>query len=189
MLRLTTLLFVLLTALPARAEPVSPASSEPDPPDGAYLDYRPLLLLSDASAVTALIAGAAMDNDASGELAWTGLAVYALAPPVIHLAHRQPTRAAASAGMRLGFPALGIGLGVGLASCEPRIDEAGQSEHSFGCPLGAALLGAMSGALAAILVDDLLLGEVEREDATSVHLAPLVSPRNKAFGLTVAGAF
>src|SRR5687768_12608608 len=168
MLRLITLLLVLLTALPARAEPVSPPSSETELPASAYLDYRPQLVLSDAAAVAMLIAAVAMNHDASNEVAWTGLGVYALVPPVIHLAHRQPLRAAASAGMRFGFPAIGLGIGVGLASCDTRIDAAGQREHSFGCPLGAAALGAVLGAVTAIIVDDAVLGVVRRKEVTGV---------------------
>lgn len=154
------------------------------------------LVLSDAAAVTTIVTGVAMDNDGSGPLIATGIGMYALVPGVVHLTHDQPGRAAISAGIRVGLPAVGVGIGVALAAgCDgPHVNDAGETETDL-CPVGAAVFGgliASIGALTAVIIDDSTLGEVPAEKPpprTTWSVAPLVSPRRSALGMSVVGAF
>lgn len=195
MSRFPLLGLVLLTAIPAYAEPAAPRPTEP-PPEQAPLDYRWSLVLSDVAALTTIVAGAALDNDATAPLVVTGIGVYALVPGVVHLAHGQPGRAAISAGIRIGLPAIGVGVGATLAAgCDgPHVDAAGETESDL-CPLGAAVFGgliATIGAVTAAIIDDTSLGKVPPKEpprAATWGVAPLVSPRRSAVGVSVVGAF
>lgn len=205
MWRLLVLGLFSFIALPARAE--GPAAAHPErnavaprptePCDCAdALDYRWQLVLSDLAAVTTVVAGAATDNDGSVPLVATGIGMYALVPAVVHLAHDQPGRAAISAGIRIGLPAIGVGLGVALAAgCDgPHVDEYGETESDL-CPVGAVIFGglvASIGALTAAIIDDSTLGKVPAEQQpprATWGVAPLVSPRRSAVGMSVVGAF
>jgi hypothetical protein len=144
---------------------------------------------------TAILAGA-LDNKASVPVAVGALGIYALGPAVVHLAHGQPQRAAASAGMRIGFPALGVGIAYALsASCGTRLDDAGEPESDLGCIFTALFLGgvvAVGGTVSAIIIDDAVLGKVARKEVArgpTFGVAPLVSARSKALGLTLVTAF
>jgi hypothetical protein len=198
MLRALVLLIVLSFALPVRAQATSagdPADFETTPAP-RYLDYRLYLLATDAAALTFVIGGAALQNQASMPVVYTGVAAYALGAPMVHVAHEQPERALGSLGMRLGFPVLGAALGYGLtaATCDPN------TSGEFGC-LGAAVLfiggGFFGGVLSAMIVDDAILGKVEltqtRERAgrssPRLGVAPFLAPKAKGMGITVAGAF
>jgi len=196
MWRFLVLGLFLFIASPACAEPVAPPSPEPPAPEEA-LDYRWSLVLTDVAALATVAAGVAMDNEASMPLAVTGIGVYALGPGVVHLAHGQPGRAAISAGMRIGLPGIlgGVTAGVILAGCDgPQVDDAGETSEDW-CPFGAAVLGglfAIGGAVTAAVIDDAVLGKVTPKDAprgATWGVAPLVSPRRSAVGVSVVGAF
>jgi hypothetical protein len=201
MLRLLVLGLVLFMARPASAEQVAPATPVASGPAPAaeeqYLDYRWSLVLVDGAALATLIAAAFVDENASTALAVTGIGVYALGPGVVHLAYGQPARAAMSAGLRIGLPSIGVGLGAALAAgCEPKVDAAGETESDLECTLGAVAFGALVtgiGAVTAALIDDIALGKVKLEKAgpsgSAWGVVPLVSPRSRALGVSVVGAF
>jgi hypothetical protein len=209
MLRLLVLGFVLLIAGPAAAVPVEPAApvapaAPAAPPSAApageeqYLDYRWSLVAVDGAALATLVSAAFVDENASLALAVAGISVYALGPGVVHLAHGQPVRAAGSAGLRIGLPAIGVGVGAALAAgCEkPSVNEYGETEGNAFCPAGAAIFGGLIagiGALTAALIDDVALGKVKlKQEVTSGStwgVVPLISPRRSALGVSLVGAF
>src|SRR6185436_3934450 len=97
---------VLLLAAPAWATPADgnpPAPSAPSA-EKRYLDYRPMMFGADASALGLFVLALAGEGDAQTVLAVTGLGVYVLGGPTVHLAHAQPLRSLTSLGMRAGFP-------------------------------------------------------------------------------------
>ena len=89
-----------------------------------------------------------------------------------------------------GVPAVLI-----LSGCSgPQVDGAGE-ENADWCPAGAAILGGLlgiAGAVTAAVIDDAVLGKVPPKEAprtASWGIAPLVSPRKSAVGVSVVGAF
>ena len=198
MWRLLVLGLVLFAASPARAEPGAARRTEPRAQEEG-LDYRWSLVLSDAVALTTISAGALLDNEGTLPLVVTGIGVYALVPAVVHGAHGQTERAAISAGMRIGFPAVGVGIGALLiAQCDT--SHGADDENSVGdfCPLGGVLIGGLfviAGAVTAAVIDDAALGKVPpkvKNDAprqATWSVTPLVSPRRSAVGVSVVGAF
>lgn len=207
MVRFLAVLTILLITLPARAEPAARTETAPAPaPAPRYLDYRPYLWATDGAALALLIGSAALNDGASEAVAVTGVGAYAVGPAIIHAAHGQPLRSAASVGMRVGFPLAGAALGVGIvaATCDPNashsVDGAGEPEsdwHCLGAAIGLGGLGFISGVVTAIIVDDGTLGKVKLDSppsraqgsGTRIGLAPFVAPRGKGMGLAVAGAF
>jgi len=105
------------------------------PGAGSWYGWQPLL--SDAIAV-AVAAG----SGSSHEAARAGLAIYAVTPAVIHVAHHNYGRAAASALLRLGLLYLATGVNDGSSGSDDDIRGPG--------PIIAA-------AALAALIDDLAL--------------------------------
>jgi hypothetical protein len=56
------------------------------------------------------------DNDAAETLVWASLASYEFAPGIVHFVHKNPGRAFASFGIRLGMPLAGAFVGAAAAS-------------------------------------------------------------------------
>ena len=206
MWRFLVLGVVLLTAPPIRAEPTAPRPAEPRPqvtpryaeapPRTAPLDYRLTLVAIDGLALATVTTAALLDNDGSAPVAILGASVYAVGPGVVHLAHGQGWRAAASIGMRVGFPAIGVGTAVAIAnSCGTHVNDTGETESDFGCPFGGVIIGgaiAVLGIATAVIIDDAMLGKVEpkpEQRRSTWGIAPLVSPRRSAMGVSVIGSF
>jgi hypothetical protein len=157
-----------------------------------YLDYRAYLAVADGAALGLWIGAIATQNAGLG---LGGLGLYVLAGPIIHGTHGQGTRAAASVGLRLGLPVVGLfgGLLVGAAVC----DDSGESD--FGClssAAGGAVVGMVVGTISAMVVDDVFLGKVElpREQPARLRprltaLGPVTDPKRGMFGMTLAGTF
>jgi hypothetical protein len=170
----------------------------PEPPhQPQYLDYRYQLVVSDAAALSLVVAAFWVPGEgAPTALALSSLATYALVPPLIHAAHGQPVRALGSFGARVGFPLAGFGLGLVAAAPVCAEDDGG-----WGC-LGALVvfggLGIGLGGIGAIVLDDAVLGKVElpRPESGSasrssfrVSVLPLADPKRKSLGLSLAGIF
>jgi hypothetical protein len=204
-----TLLVTLSVAREGRADESTPATTErsTSPPDGEnrvrrtartaeseadpeldYDDYRLTMVAVDATAVALVAAGVYLDHeDVTPALALVGVGTYVLGGPIIHLAHEQSGRALGSIGLRVGLPATGLLVGGALAaSC------GGASEW---CLVGAVLFGGvigLGGVLAAIIVDDAVLGRAPKpatKSAARVALTPLLDPKRRAAGLSLVGAF
>ncbi|HEY6908234.1 MAG TPA: hypothetical protein VI356_02625 [Myxococcales bacterium] len=105
---------------------------------------------SDLGALMILGGGAAAGSPG---LAYAGLGTFVLGGPVIHLFHGHPGRAAASFGLRTLLPLAAGYLGGTIAqgaACT------GEDCHVLNA-LGGASLGVLAGAVAASLVDGLML--------------------------------
>jgi hypothetical protein len=181
----------------AEAPPIT-AAHEPPPVAPTpiyrpqYLDYRGYLAVADAAALGLWIGAFATENAGLGI---GGLAIYLLGGPIIHGTNGQGSRAAASAGFRLGLPVIGLfgGLLVGGAVC----DDSGESD--FGClssAVGGALVGTFVGTISAMVVDDVFLGKVElprvqpaRLRPRLTALGPVADPKRGMLGMTLTGTF
>lgn len=123
-----------------------------------------------------------------------GLTTYLMAPPIVHFIHGRPGRAAASFGLRIGSPAVGMATGVAMAcvfgACSGRGDFAG-----YGALLGGAA-GIGAGAIAAMVVDAVVLARepdvkvrVPRGWDGKPRIAPTVSALPGGGAVGVGGSF
>jgi hypothetical protein len=184
-------------APPSHPNRASPSAKAEPAEELEYDDYRLTLLANDAAAISLVITGAILeDNDTvTTALVAAGVGAYALGGPIIHLVHQQNARALQSFGLRVGLPGAGLLLATGMAlSC-------GDAEGSEWCVYGAVVIGgvaAIGGILAAIIVDDAILGKAPKRQASKpaarprsfqAGLAPLVDPKKGTVGLSLVGAF
>jgi hypothetical protein len=126
--------------------------------------------------------------------AFTALTGYALGSPIVHAVHGRTDAALGDVALRLGAPLAGaaIGYGIGAASfqgCAPGEWFCGRDWSGF---VGASL-GALGGAVTAVILDASLLGRerVRKDDvAGGVRWAPQVgvSPRGEP-SVGVGGSF
>jgi hypothetical protein len=184
-----------LEAEPAPATPAAPAKSvppvtAPSPPE--YLDYRLKLALADLSAIALVVGAIPAPEVAKAPMVYSGLGLYLVGGPTIHVLHAQPIRALASVGMRVGFPIVGALPGLALAAgCGDEI-----------CVLGGVFLGALGalvGAGAAIVVDGVALGRVPKYQVKAdtqvdggkrrLSAGPLIDPTRKTYGVSLRGSF
>ncbi len=102
---------------------------------------------------------------AGGILLVSGLGMYAVGPAIVHAAHGEGGKAAASVGLRLGMPLAAI------LTERPEL-----------------VLGAVLGA---IIIDDVALArhDVVKAVAPQLAFAPLVDPKTKTGGLSATGTF
>jgi len=168
------------------AEPQSPESSVWVPAP-EYDDYRLTLFAVDATSVSLLVAGGLVQHvnlDLTTTLVLTGFGGYFLGGPIVHLGYGQPLLALGSLGLRIGLPVAGVLL---APPCET-----GEAEFICGGPF------ALGGALAAMLIDDIVLGKVPRpyegpevygESSFSLGFLPQFEPKKKFAGLSLVGAF
>jgi hypothetical protein len=192
------------SAAPRGGESAVVARQHEPPPDRRttayrpeYLDYRGYLAAADGVALGLLIGAFAAENE---WLALGGAVTYVLGGPAVHAGNGQPIRGAASLGLRLGLPVVGMFGGglVGAALCE----DTGSSETRDGdlrClppTLGGVIVGMLVGAVGAMVVDDVFLGKVElprgqsaRLRPTLTALGPIADPSRKVVGLRLAGTF
>jgi hypothetical protein len=127
-----------------------------------------------------ILAGAVVQggsDDGDGDIfITTGLLGYELAPGIIHFAHRNPGRAFASFGIRLGMPLVGVFLGAAAASgCD-----------GFLCETSGAGSGLLLGMAGAMAIDAALLAyEKPRAPTQDARVAPLLrlGPREAWLGL------
>lgn len=141
-------------------------------------------LIADGISLTTIVVGASLESDstrgpgsASTSLLWLGFLGYEVAPAVVHAAHRNPGRAFASMGIRLGMPLAGAFLGASLASdCNRNLCEAGGA--GIGVMLGMA--GAMAIDAAVFSYDD-----AKRAPGRRGGLRPLIAwtPHSAWIGL------
>jgi hypothetical protein len=155
---------------------------EADIDDGAGMDepaerrrwYGWQTLITDGISLSALVVGASIENQESGgpgggttSLLWLGFLGYEAAPAVVHAAHRNPGRAFASMGIRLGMPLAGAFLGASLASdCNRNL-----------CEAGGAGIGVMLGMAGAIAIDAAVFSydDAKRAPVRRGGLRPLIA--------------
>ena len=161
-------------------KPAAARDDEPDVDDGADEDaerrrwYGWQTLVTDGISLTALAVGAAIESRETGgpgggttSLLWLGFLGYEAAPAVVHAAHRNPGRAFASMGIRLGMPLAGAFVGASIASdCNRNL-----------CEAGGAGIGAMLGMAGAIAIDAAVFSydDAKRAPGRRAGLRPLIA--------------
>ena len=188
------------SAPPARVAPVSSDGASDAPVEGSEATevrtmpgarYGLEILLADGVALGMAAVSLKVEQPGLGIL---GLTTYAMAPPIVHFIHGRPGRAAASFGLRVGSPAVGmmtgIALGCAVGWCSSRGD--------FGW-VGAFIGGAVgvgTGAIAAMVVDAVVLARepdvkvrVPRGWDGKPRIAPTVSALPGGGAVGVGGSF
>ncbi len=181
------LLVVLSAPAPCRAEtPSGPAPSgavDPGAPETAaapatgtrWYGWQPLA--GDAAAV--VLAGAAIGTGACcspvhntavpGVFAWTALADYALAGPLLHVAHGRYAIAAADFFIRLGAPLIVAAIGYGMELALTPAPSGGDDESWFPRGTTGGVVGLLAGIAGAVVTDAAALS---REPLTAAPPAP-----------------
>ena len=131
-------------------------------------------LVTDGISLSALVVGASIESRETGgpgggttSLLWLGFLGYEAAPAVVHAAHRNPGRAFASMGIRLGMPLAGAFLGASLASdCNRNL-----------CEAGGAGVGVLLGMAGAIAIDAAVFSydDAKRAPSRRAGLRPLIA--------------
>lgn len=147
------------------------ASPEPEPVNDSY---RGTIVI--ASALSVSVAALGMGTE-SGPLFAVGAAGFVVGAPLIHMSRGRYGRAAASAGVRLALPAIGLVAGDSL----PR--DCGPSPCANMPP--ALYIGLGAGVVAATVIDAVFLA---KSDARG-HLTPVAAPTRDGFAFGVAGIF
>lgn len=137
-------------------------------------------LTADGISTLAFFAAFGQNADGSDQvnetLAWAGLLGYEFAPGIVHFAHRNPGRAFASFGIRLGVPLAGAFLGgAAISGCS------GNNCQSTG--IGVGFLLGMGGAIAldaALLAYD---SPEPRRQAAPVRPVVSISPERAWLGV------
>jgi hypothetical protein len=172
------------------AAPGLARAEEPPPPrapghTASVQPYGLQIVLADVAAVALLLSG-------QPELQAVAAGSYVLTPPILHLLHRRPARAAGSLGLRLLLPIAGGSLGMKAEHCG--------RDGDYLCGLTGLVLGGLAGALVASIVDAALLANTSPEAAESNRppLAKLagvqidyagVTPQRNGGGLVLGGTF
>jgi hypothetical protein len=120
-------------------------------------------LATDLGAVALVAAALAVADggEPPAALGYAGLGLYVLGGPVVHLAHRNPGRAAGSLALRVGGPILG-----GAVGCA-----ADGNDGGVGC-LGGLALGVFLGTLSAVVIDAAALAHEPVSKPTARWRAP-----------------
>jgi hypothetical protein len=148
--------------------------------------YRAQTLLADVAVVGVFLL--ASKND-SGNAAWLGVAGYALAAPIIHIAHHHGSRAAASLLLRVGLPILGGVIGNKLAqpSSSDCYDSYECDDNADG-QIAATAFGVLIGGVTASIIDTAYLARGE-DAPTPSRFAPAISARPGGMTLGVGMSF
>jgi hypothetical protein len=193
-----------LPAAPPTAVTVPPLEARPlqgerMPAPQRPVDYRGYVILSDATALTLMILGGSTEKAAKWPLVGTGIAVYFVGGPAIHAGYGTREQMGHSIGLRFAAPAGLALLGAIIAAPGAAICSLAEgSDCDMVIPSGAAY-GASIGAIAAAIADAAVLAKApvvaektpKRTSAASLdaRLAPLVDPRGRGVGLSLAGTF
>ena len=116
-------------------------------------------LAADVPGVLAMSAGAASSGrPLAPVLGYGGMALYALAPPIVHLVHRRPGTAAVDLALRTATPLVGIGIGFVVGAFTAN---AGDLFDVLLRPVEGATYGMAIGAATAIAIDAAVLAREE----------------------------
>jgi len=182
---------------PVKAEP---QSGEPDAPrvkqDRNW--YGAQLLLSDAVTLSALGTGIGLASSGDGNWSnptargflWAGALGYALVPAAIHVLHRRPAIAFASATLRVALPGVGLIYGA-LMECPIASPDGSAHEKCEQGPL--PLIGLSAGIVFASMLDAGLFAYDrpmnESKPTAQFGLAPYLSQDGKRGELRAFGTF
>ena len=137
------------TATARASEDLSKPALDARPTEHHWYGWQSMLI--DVPSVTLLYAGT---KSHGGGAVLVGLVGIVTGGPIVHGAHERGGAAIASLLMRLALPV--VGGAIGASRCTPH------DSGDFGC-MGTTLDGVVYGALAAIVLDDLVLA---REDVS-----------------------
>jgi hypothetical protein len=139
--------------------------------------YGGYTLMADGISLGAAIAGAISEGSGGEPFLWIAGGGYLLGAPIVHLAHGNPGRAAASLGLRVGLPLAFFGTGLIIEDC-PKGDFCGLASFVIGVPLGMA---------AAIALDASLLARDTVEQRFTIAPTAVLTRNSAAIG--VGGTF
>ena len=178
MTKIFALLSVLLPTIAHAEPPAEPAT------ESSWYGWE--VFVSGASSLAVLAIGGAVDDSTATPILMTlGGTGYALGGPIIHLVHDDGLEALGSFGLNLGMPIV-AGVIAGLIT-----QAVGASNSAFSdFELGFIYYGAPVGALAAIVLDGLLLSDDDAPAAASQAGFGLgLAPTRHGFGLSLGGTF
>jgi hypothetical protein len=156
---------------PGMMAPVGPA---PEPAAPRLKSYGTTTLLVDAAAVGILLLAIEQDDYETGEsLAKLAIGTYVFGAPIVHLTKNKAGRALGSAAMRVGFPLIGIAMGLELTDNE---DE-------------GAVLGLLAGVVSASLIDAAYIAKGDPPPKAQPGWAPTASASQNGFAVGVGGRF
>lgn len=138
-------------------------------------------LTADALSVLVLAAASGVDTK-DDSLLWAGLLSYELSPGILHFVHRNPGRAFASFGLRLGMPVAGAVLGAAM-SARSKCDDAHCREDVAAVGLWVGMAGAMALDAAVFAYESPQRGR----HASAPKLAPVIHISAQHSWLGVAG--
>jgi len=168
-------------AATAHAEPpgLTPVAPVSETVTEELPSYRWETALADGATIAMGIAASKSNSD--------GLVVvagYLLGAPLVHLVNNHGDRAAASLGLRVGLPIVGLLVGgaIGRSQCDAYCDN--ESDIAF------AVLGTLTGVVAASAID---IGYLSRGE-TITHARPSIGPTlstgpNNSVRLGIGGTF
>jgi hypothetical protein len=168
---------------------MAPAVASPPPPtDDGEKSYWYQTLGADILAFGLLVGAAKADSSKGEGVAKLAVGVYLLGAPTIHVAHDRPGHALGSLALRAGLPLVGGLIGAALEPkrhCDDSFDEC--DGDGVG---GPALLGFMTGAVAAIIVDSTVLSDGRAPKARPQPTwTPTAGATRSGFALGVSGSF
>jgi hypothetical protein len=160
----------------------SPPLSEPAPAgapvDRRWYGWQPLMV--DAGSIATMIGGGFARGPASGPIEILGAAGALLGSPLIHLGHEHLGKAGASLALRVLLPTAGMftGLLIGMAAAPQNPNgDLGTGIARADVALFGGVVGAMSGGLAAIVIDDGVLAREDVRPAPPPDSRPTFEPR------------
>ena len=177
------------------AQPVAPQQAGAERPQSSWYGWQ--TAASDLGVIGLWIAAYLVDeakygsaswqtyDTASSVLAWSGLAVYALGAPAVHLAHGNGRKALGSFGLRTGLPVAGAiaGLLIGAVAC-------GTNDSEFvPCPVILGALGFLSGGVAAPIVDGAVVARETVTPAAERRLQAAFVPSTSGGTFVLGGRF
>jgi hypothetical protein len=183
--RLLSGIAAVAIAVPGLARAEAPPPPRPPEQTASAQPYGLHIVLADVAAVALLLSGQpALQAVATGS--------YVLSPPIVHLLHRRPARAAGSLGLRLLLPIAGGAIGTEAEGCG--------RDSDFLCGITGLVLGGLAGAVVASIVDAALLASagLEARESSRPPLAKVggvqldyagLTPQRNGGGLVLGGSF
>jgi hypothetical protein len=181
-MRTSIVLFVLIWAGSARAQPSLVPSAPPE--DEQVTSYYRSTLAIDAASVGLFLAGAAsegpggQDTKQSSTLMGMGLLGMSLGVPIVHAARGHWGRALGSLGLRSTIPMIGAAVAVSMTRCD-------DTKDAF-CKLDYIGPGVVAGFVLAGLIDASFMTEERRPAST---WAPQIAASRTGLQLGFAAAF
>jgi hypothetical protein len=163
------------------APPIAPGSSEHEPAarwDGSWA------LATDGAAIMFTTLGL---GNGEPSLLLAGAGIYLLGAPSIHLVHSQTGKAAHSFLLRVALPVLAGVIGYQVGASTWTDDHTSDSHNDeMMAAFGGLVIGALAGAVAAVVIDDVLLA---RKPIQSPGFSIAFVPTTRSATLALAGRF